>query len=261
MSRTRVLGKRGPMSLSERFGKIARGNGVYSKSAAAAAIIARTPALRGFARTGGMYTGRFRYGPGGYGYADRPELKFFDTAQSFLVDSTGEVPATGQLNLIPQGITEATRVGRRITIKAIQMRVQFQYNVATLTGGTFRFLLVQDKQCNGANATYSGAGGVLESDSVHAFRNLENTQRFIVHMDKFFSITPQAGVAGAFNQNVKLVTFIKKVWVPIEFDSSATTGAIDTIRSNNFFLLCKGHSGEDDIVTCTGVVRVRYVDN
>ena len=32
------------------------------------------------------------------------ELKFFDTALSFTCDATGEVPATGQLALIPQGI-------------------------------------------------------------------------------------------------------------------------------------------------------------
>jgi len=67
----------------------------------------------GYDRTGGSY-GR---------YAGRgAELKFFDTSLSFLFDTTGEVPATGQLVLIPQGVTESTRVGRKCVIKSVHLK-------------------------------------------------------------------------------------------------------------------------------------------
>ena len=59
------------------------------------------------------------------------ELKFFDTALSFTCDATGEVPATGQLALIPQGYTESTRDGRKATIKSIWIRGQLNFCTST----------------------------------------------------------------------------------------------------------------------------------
>jgi len=73
----------------------------------------------GVDRTGGYY-GRFA-GRGA-------ELKFFDTATSFSIDTSPEVPATGQLVLIPQGVTESTRVGRKCVIRSIQGRWDLRFN-------------------------------------------------------------------------------------------------------------------------------------
>jgi len=190
----------------------------------------------------------------------KPESKFFDTTHSFTFDTTGEVPATGQLNLIPQGITEATRVGRKVTITSINQRLLIQPNTTVWIGSILRLMLVQDTQCNGAAATYSGVNGVLESDSVQAFRNLENSRRFIVHKDWYFPLTPKAGVVGAFNVEAQVLNFNKKCNIVLDFDSVASTGAIETIRSNNLFLLARS-SMDDDIVQCQGVTRIRYIDN
>jgi len=68
--------------------------------------------FKGYMRTAGFY-GRYS--------GSSPELKFFDTALSFAIDTTVEVPATGQLSLIPQGVTQSTRVGRKATIKSIYL--------------------------------------------------------------------------------------------------------------------------------------------
>jgi len=221
----------------------------------AARIIAKTPALRGYARTGSAYTAKYRYGTSPTG-----EVKFLDTATAFLFDTTGEVPATGQLNLVPQGVEESQRVGRKITIKSINIRWIVSSGAGTSGSDSLRLLLVQDTQANGAAATYSGVGGVLESDSVTAFRNLENSNRFIIHKDWFINMNPTAGIVGAFNQTNKVITFNKKCNIPIEFDSSASTGAIGTIRSNNLFLLARS-AAVDDGYQCAGVVRIRYTDN
>lgn len=186
------------------------------------------------------------------------ENKFLDTTTSFTPDTTGEVPATGQLNLIPQGVEESQRIGRKVTINKISIRWVHAAGT-TGTGSVYRILLVQDTQCNGAAATYSGVGGVLESSSVAAFRNLENSKRFIIHKDWFYALNYQAGVAGAFNTENKAITFNKDVNIPIEFDSAAATGAIGTIRSNNLFLLACS-SADDDLSIVGGVVRIRYTD-
>lgn len=188
-----------------------------------------------------------------------PELKFFDTQHSFTFDTTGEVPATGQLNLIPQGVNEQERIARKITIKKIDMKLNIQPNTVTYIGSAIRLMLVQDKQCNGAAATYSGQNGVLDSDITTAFRNLENTDRFIVHKDWYMPIIPTAGEVAAFNRKMHCLKFSKSVNIPIEFDSSAITGVIGTIRSNNLFLLART-SLDDDIHEVTGTTRLRFVD-
>jgi len=253
------LGKRKSYAnqwMSKNTGKYRRTrNGNLTRTDLAAVTIAANPRLRGYARANSSYSGRFSYGR-----APRPELKFLDTATSFTVDATGEVPTTGQLNLIPQGIGESERVGRKVTIKKVQLRWTVTANSNNFVGSVLRLMLVQDTQCNGQAATYSGVGGVLESDTVTAFRNLENVERFRVLKDWFLPMVPTAGIVTTFNVPIRCLTFNKSCNIPIEFDSAAATGALTTIRSNNLFLLARS-SIDDDIFLVSGVVRIRYLDN
>ena len=90
-----------------------------SKAARAATMAARrTGVVPGYTRRSGFY-GRYK--------GERPEKKFFDTTVSFQVDTTAEVPATGQLNLIVQGDTESTRDGRVCHVKSIHFRGLAQF--------------------------------------------------------------------------------------------------------------------------------------
>jgi len=205
---------------------------------------------RNLLRVGG-YTGRF--GKNG-------ELKFFDTAISFTIDATGEVPATGQLNLIPQGDTESTRVGRKCTVKSIEWWLNMQYNPsAANVEDLTKIAIVQDKQANGAAAT---AALVYTSTNLPtAPRNLENEPRFRVLKEIVQVWNAQAGVAGAYAPVQKYVHGRKKVNIPLIFDSTATTGAIGTIRTNNIFLLAGTGGSSDDLVNVNGNVRIRYTDD
>lgn len=225
----------------------------FTRQGNAAAIIATTPALKGYARSQGRYYGRFSGG-------NNPEMKFFDTQHDWDTDTTGEVPATGQLNLIPQGINESERIGRKITIKRIDTRLLIQAKAtATFVGSIVRICLVQDQQCNGAAATYSGVNGVLDTDIVTAFRNLENTNRFKILKDWYFAHEPHAGAPGANNLWQRTLRFGTSCNIPIEWDSSATTGVIGTIRSNNLFFICRS-SKDDDGLQVLGTTRIRYTD-
>jgi len=214
---------------------------------------------RGYTRVGGYY-GRFNTrGRVASGQAGS-ELKFFDTALSIPFDLTAEVPATGgQINLIPQGVTESTRVGRKCVLKSIHLKGDMLMAPAAGAGSCTVFLyLVLDKQCNGAAA---GVTDVLTSASLNsALTNLENSDRFQILKKFAWSFTGQAGAAAAVQTVSKNMEYYKKVNIPIEYDSSASTGAIGTIRSNNVFLIA-GSSVLDDIVTLTGVCRVRFSDN
>jgi len=213
---------------------------------AMAAIMKRNP---GYVRTGGYY-GRFS-GPGA-------ELKFFDTALSFNVDATGEVPATGQLVLIPQGVTESTRVGRKCVLKSIQMRILANYQPAAAAVATTNawIYLVLDKQCNGAAAAVTDvfASATLST----AMHNLSNSQRFVILKKIKMTFNPPAGATTAYNNIAKQVEMFKKCNIPLEF--SSTTGAITEIRSNNIFLLAGSDTLSDDTVVVAGNARVRYSD-
>jgi len=216
-------------------------------------VAPRTTALRGrvvrgFTRRSGFYG---RFGRGG-------ELKFFDTAISFLIDATSEVPATGQLVLIPQGVTESTRVGRKCVIKSIQMRLNLVFApAASATAATaFSIWLVQDKQANGAAAAITDV--ITSSNLTSGMRDLSNSGRFIILKRWNSVMNVGAGVTTAFNNSYRHIEFFKTCNIPIEY--SSTTGAIGEIKSNNLFLLA-GANGSDDLITVAGNCRVRFSDN
>lgn len=201
------------------------------------------------------YTGRYgRFsGPGG-------ELKFFDTQVNFPVDNTPEVPSTGQLVLIPQGVTESTRVGARCCIKSIQFN-----GIATLIPSTSAIsavaasvMLVQDTQCNGAAATATQVYDAPNS-LVQSVRNLENSARFKVLKRWDMTFNPSAGVSAAYNDSVRRFDYYTRCNIPLEF--SSTTGAITELKSNNLFLIAGSQgNGSDDTVTIAATCRVRYED-
>lgn len=225
------------------------------RSAMAASKAARSEALArrrsgpGYTRTEGFY-GRYA-GP-------NSELKFFDTTNSFLFDATGEVPATGQLNLIPQGVTESQRVGRKCVIKSIHMRgIAVNVPAAAANSATTCYMyVVLDTQCNGAAAAVTD---VLSSNNLSiAFNNLANSQRFRILKKFAWKFQATAGATTAYNNSIIMYKWNKKCNIPLEF--SSTTGAITEIRSNNIFLLAGTDGQTDDIVTLAGNTRVRFSD-
>lgn len=205
---------------------------------------------RGYLRTGGSY-GRFSGGPAG-------ELKFFDTAISFTADATGEVPATGQLCLIPQGTGESARIGRNVVIKSIQLRLgaDFVPGGAANASTNLNLYVMQDTQANGA------AAGVTDiftgTNLTSALINLDNSQRFKILKKIRMNLTSAAGVTTAYNSVNKTIDYFRKCHIPMDF--SSTTGAITEIRSNNVFLVA-GSSDSDDLIAVTGNARVRFSDH
>lgn len=187
------------------------------------------------------------------------ELKFFDTAVSFLLDTVLEVPASGQWALIPQGDTQSTRDGRLARIKHIHFRgLVFGPSAQnSLSGTSFFIWVVLDRQANGAAAA---ATDVMTSTApVSCLRNLNNAKRFkILHKEV---VSPaKSGLADDATSTLS--------W-PIEFnipcdilmDWNSTTGAITEITSNNIFILAGAASASgaaDDLFSVVGNARLRF---
>ncbi len=186
------------------------------------------------------------------------EQKFFDTALGFFFDTTAEVPTSGQLALIPQGVTESTRVGRKATVRSIQIRGQVTASTAAI-GDYAVMSLVLDTQCNGAAAAITDVMTSASLDS--AMINLANSGRFKILRTFRLKVAPTASAANGINQyspGLAAVEFYKKVNIPIEY--SSTTGAITEIRSNNIFLIAGSYRSTDDLLSFSGKCRLRYSD-
>jgi len=174
------------------------------------------------------------------------------------VDATGEVPATGQLNLIPQGVTESTRVGRKAVVKSIHIKATVAYTPgASTVGNDYCFLyLVLDKQCNGAAAAVTDV--VTSTALGGAMVNLANSERFVTLKKWVFDQQSMAGVSAAYAAVVEHFEYFHKCNIPLEF--SSTTGALTEIKSNNIFLIA-GTAAEDDKTTVLGTCRLRFSDD
>jgi len=256
----RIIGySRQPYGYRSAPGPVLGTVGRYRPGVVRGLTVARTvynpPALRGrvvpgFTRRGGFY-GRYQQTRFG-------ELKFFDTTNDFTFDVTAILPATAQLVLIPQGVTESTRVGRKCVIKSIYMKGHATFApAAAATGFTVvRLWLIMDKQCNGAAAAFTDI--FTSQDVAVALRNLSNSSRFVILKAWVWTFNSPAGVTTAYDSVTKPYAFIKRCNIPLEF--SSTTGAITELKSNNIFLAAGADNG-DNLVTLHGITRVRFSDN
>jgi len=206
------------------------------------------------------FAGRFRRvgNYGRFGTQSRngtgAEKKFFDTAISFNFDNTMEVPATGQLALIPQGDTESTRDGRKAVVKSIQIRGALTFApAAAASAGTITYLyLILDTQTNGAAAAITD---VFTSNVSHSnMLQLNNSGRFRILKKWVHVYNSGAGVTTAYNIVTKSLEFFKKCNVPLDWNGTA--GAITELRSNNIFLMAG--SSSDDLVNFDGTCRLRF---
>ncbi len=207
----------------------------------------------GYTRTSGFY-GRFSGQKGG-------ELKFHDVdLDDAVIAAAGTV--TPSINLIAQGVTESTRVGRKCTLKRIGWKYTIELpeadavatpNASDLT----RIIMFLDKQCNGATAAVTD---ILETADFQSFNNLANSGRFRILMDKVVTLnhmTLASDGAGLVSSSNRLASgsFYKTCNIPLEF--SATTGAITEIRSNNVgVLLLARQTG----LVFTSKIRLRFSD-
>lgn len=204
---------------------------------------------KGYMRTSGNYG---RYSPMGQ------ELKFLDTSFNQTTVATAGNIVLSSVNLVPQGVTESTRIGRKCTLRALSLRYVIQIKPTTNTNNTddgLRLIIYLDKQCNGTSAAVTD---ILRTADYLSYNNLANKDRFRILKDSFVDIHSTAG--GGSTASFGEVGITKQVHlkcnIPIEF--SGVTGAITEIRSNNIGVLIISDSAD---VSCEGLVRIRYSDS
>ncbi len=194
------------------------------------------------------------------------ELKFHDVAlDDAVIAAAGTI--TDTINIIPQDNTAITRNGRKVVVKNINWRYRISLPevdaVATPgPGEDVRVMLYLDKQCNGAGALVSTNAGILATVDYQSFNNLSNKNRFKILYDKVHTLVYRSLASGDASQfssagnRLNRAVYLK-CNIPLEFDSSAATGAIATIRSNNLGVLLISSSG---VAGFQSNFRLRYTD-
>jgi len=222
------------------------------------------PRMRGYYRRSG-YWRRDGRTPGG-----SVEMKFFDKVQGLTGDlSAGTVIANGLVAGITQGTGEQDRIGRKIILKSVYIRGHFYmdplYQVTSPPPQMVRIMLIEDRQCNGANATQGELFEALPGAThlLNSMNNLANKNRFKTHMDKVVTLNYDTtyinNAETHYYAQAKYRTFklYKKMNLPIEFSGTGVS-TIANIQSNNLFIWIQTASSATNI-TFDSVSRVRFV--
>lgn len=163
------------------------------------------------------------------------------------------------ITIIPQGTGPSQRIGRRITITDIHLKmsaIMLETTVVANTSDIIKCIFVQDKQTNGIRMT---GVDLVEVNNIWGFRKLTNSKRFKVLWEWTMPISTQGfgGGIGATtsSQKSEWTTANLKSNIIIEYDGP--TGAVGEIKSNNVYFATISESG---LVAITGTVRIRYTD-
>jgi len=200
---------------------------------------------------------------GFYGLWDgrgRNELKSVENAAiqaAPLSNSTGSVTL---INGVATGTDYTDRVGRKIIIKSIYIRMTaYPYTTGTIDntkGECLRLMLVMDTQPNGALAAVADI--LNGSGDVNAPMNLNNRDRFKVLYDKqigFPSFTTTSGALVNGSPMLKPIKIYKKCNLEVIFNGTGST--IGSIQTGALLVLqLSAHAAIETLYTA----RVRFSD-
>lgn len=167
------------------------------------------------------------------------EKKFIDLAQSDLPIVTGNRTL---LSVIPQGDGESERIGRKAVITDILIKGHIHLATAAtnVTANRVRIAVVQDRSTNGVGFSPSTLFATAGTSDIDSYRDLSFLGRYNVLFDKVYTMnTPLAGdgTTAAHGEVMRDVHINIKCCIPIEYDSTATTGAIGTQQVNSVHLV------------------------
>lgn len=220
-----------------------------------------TQRLRGYWRRGGYY-GRFNRRTG-----YMPEFKFLDfttgpTAVNTALNNT--LNDYMDLSFISQGVGENQRIGRKCTLRYLEIRGILRLPSTTTVANasdTVRMIVYIDKQTNGAHGTKDLIlKDLVGGDPTNAPLNLEHQFRYSIISDKRFKIEPKSGgINTATNGATAWVThpfsFITMLNCPLLYGGS--TGVLAELCCNSLHIMFVSFNGTTT-VEFTG--RVRFSD-
>lgn len=188
------------------------------------------------------YLGRSRFRnpslqKSGYFGGGEREAKFHDTSDTNLVSNVGQIEQQSFVQ-IASGVTECDRIGRRITVTELDIRMHFEIGPAgSLTNDCVRTIVYIDKQANGATAAVTD---ILETTQFFSHLNLSNMDRFTILEDHSQIINAQTGgvtAAPALLSGQAGAKHFFRIPMKLPIEYSGTTALITDVSSNNIGML------------------------
>lgn len=192
---------------------------------------------------------------GGYSFQSTggKELNFVDNAVSGTDSTTARIVL---LNGLQQGTTASTRIGRRVTIKSIELKGRVTAG-ASGTASTVRYAIVLDRQANAVTPAFTD---IYDAALPESLRNISNKARFQVVWDSGLInlVGTSAGTTDAARRSFE---FYKKVGFPVQYNAG-TAGTIGDIQTNALYFVSVGDVASGATApTLVGQARLRYSDN
>lgn len=201
------------------------------------------------------------------------EIKFFDTNTIIASGTMSDVAVVlDSVNLLIQGTGESGRIGRKVNVKNIEMRMVIETGQDQLASCLYRWIVFLDKQCNGTAAqgtdilTYNAVGG----SAIVSPYNLQNVDRFVILADQHWKVEPpviRIGTTAAATTTTTSViptisykSFFKRCNIPLFFDNTGG-GAIASVRSNNIGWLFIQEGATQNTTTGRCISRIRFSDS
>lgn len=153
-----------------------------------------------------------------------------------------------QLNNLVQGDTNVTRDGNQVKWLNISARCSLRSNTSATTGTSFRFMLVLDKQPNGAIYTVAD---LLENVDPSSGIEKNNALRFKVLSSKYLAVNPN----GRDRYNW---TIFKKLNFKTRYQSNA--GTIADISTNALSVMVISDQATNT-PNFQAFFRLRFIDN
>lgn len=169
-----------------------------------------------------------------------------DSSGTFNIDTTG---TTELLSGMEEGDDNTQRNGRSIKATSLWIKGKMYFNPAGTNYQRGRILLVQDMHGDGSTCALID---VLESASVDAFVNLQNTDRYKIHYNKEIILTAERPV-------YQFSKFIKK---KSKLEFIGTSSIASSCGAGHYWLLTIGNvSSGSNPPTANYQWRMRYIDN
>jgi len=211
-------------------------------------------------RTGGWFNPS-----GGAGRSSLPnsgELKFKDNTTTLnpTVGAATWIPftqaagagASQLLNGLVPDSTATGRIGRRVLIKSLYVRVTCRMAATSVGGAPIRMIIVYDKQ---SNAAAPAVTDVFTTDNFNSMNNISNRDRFVTLVDQ---IIPTISTS---SEPVQHLEVYKKLNLPVQYNAG-TAGTIGDITSGAMYMT---FVQEGNITVASPAVayyaRVRYTDS
>lgn len=196
---------------------------------------------------------------GSFGFRRGPELKTVDNSTITAAPVSNTTGNITLLNGIATGTDYTNRVGRKVVMKSLLLRVNFfpytTGTIAALAGENLRFLVVYDCQPNGALPAITD---ILNSAGPNEPNNLNQRDRFKVIAD--FNITTPSftTTTGALTLGSPRM-FFKKIYKKMNMDVifNGTGSTVASIQTGSLVVAqISGNQYYSSIYTS----RVRFVD-